>query len=287
MVRLHEDVDGCGCVRCQDIDHDVVQRSLAGALFWSVSLPFNRPSILVALVAVGAIQAVAVVAPTELGLVFICGGVLGVFGVRGYIGVLGRTSLGSGSPTPVSALGTVIARFPSFLGAMAAIVLGLVTIGLMIVSLLAPALTGLVLFAGFDSTVAEYGTVLLLATVLMSALLKFVFVPEACFVGGYGPLGAIRVSWRVSRVHTSKVIVIVTGFVVLLLGGVLLETQLGGSGAPVALEVNLGETTVVLRSFGLSVSSRLRFLFDTTITALYSGVFVHQYVSGTLTVDTS
>lgn len=286
MVRLHEDVEGCGCFRCQNVDHEVVQRSLAGALSWSASLPFTYPSILALLAAVGLIQAVAVVAPTELALAFICVGVLGVFGSRGYIGVIGRESLGPDSPSPASALRTVVVRFPAFLGAIGTILLGLITVSVLVVTLVGPALTGVATFVGVESAVAELSTAVLLAVLVMYALLKFVFVPEACFVGGYGPLGAIRVSWRITRVHTAKVLVIVAGFVVLLLGGVLLETQLGGSGAPVTLDFQLGDTTVVLRSFGLSVSSGLRFLFDITITALYSGVFVHQYVDGTLAINT-
>lgn len=285
MVRLHDDVDGCGCVRCQEVDHEVLRRSLAGALVWSATLPFRRPSILVVLAAVGVLQAAAVVAPTEFAVLLVCIGVLGVFAGRGYIGIVGRDAIGTEQSSPESALRTVASRFPSFAGAIVVVLLGLFTVGLAVVTIVAPALSGLTTFAGFDAVAAETTIIVLLVGVVTYTLLKCCFVPEACFVGGYGPLEAVRVSWVITRVHAAKAVAIVTGLTLLLAAGAILETQFGGAGAPVTLDLELGGTTVVLRSFGFSVTSVFRFIFDLGVTALYSGVFVHQYIDGTLTVN--
>jgi len=48
----------------------------------------------------------------------------------------------------------------------------------------------------------------------------------------------------------------------------------------VGLAVTVGESEVALRSFGLPVAGGFRFAFNLAATALYSGVFAHQYVSG-------
>lgn len=287
MVRLHEDVEGCGCVRCQQVDHEVLRRSLAGALTWSATLPFRRPSIFVVLAIIGVIQAAAVIAPTRIAVLLVCIGVMGVFAGRGYIGIVGRDAIGTERSSPGSALRTVTGRFPSFVGAVGVILVGLFTSGLVVVTIVAPALSGVATFAGVDVVAAEVTTVVILVSIVTYAFLKCCFVPEACFVGGYGPLDSVRVSWVITRVHARKAVAIVTGFALLLTLGALLETQFGGAGAPVTLDFKLGETTVVLRSFGFSVASVFRFTFDLGVTALYSGVFVHQYVDGTLTVGQS
>jgi hypothetical protein len=285
MVRLHEDVDGCGCVRCQQVDHEVLRRSLAGALVWSATLPVHRPSILVVLTAVGLLQAASVVAPTGLAVLLVCIGVLGVFAGRGYIGIVGHDAISPAQSSPASALRTVARRFPAFVGAVVVVLLGLFSAGLVVITLVAPVITGLAPFAGVDTVVAEVTVVVCLVGIVTYTLLKSCFVPEACFVGGYGPLQAVRVSWVITRVHAAKAVTIVAGLALLLAAGALLETQLGGAGAPISLDLDLGGTTVVIRSFGFSVTSVLRFVFDLGVTALYSGVFVHQYVDGTLTVN--
>lgn len=280
MVRLHGDVDGCGCFRCQEIEHEVIQRSLTGALSWSAQLPLSWPSILVVLGAVGLLQAATAFVPSEAGLVVVCAGIVGVFAGRGYIGVVGRRSLDPTDQQADSALRVVVGRLPQFVGAVLAIVSGLVAVGLLIVLLLSPVVQWGTTAVGVDPMVADLGILGILVVSVVYALLKCCFVPEACFVGGYGPLDAIRVSWTITSVHTAKAVAIFGGFSVLLAVGVLFETQLGGAGAPLALTIEVGETEVVLRSFGLSVASGLRFAFDLLVTALYSGVFVHQYVSG-------
>lgn len=279
MVRLHEDVDGCGCLRCQEVDPEVRRRSLAGALFWSCALPLVRPSVLLILAVVGLIQVIALAVPATLSMALVFAGVLGVFVGRGYLGIVGRERLGARSRTPVSALRVVLRQLPPFVGAVTVVVVTVSLAGVAVVTLLPRALGWLGDVTGVDPIFADLATLFVLAVLVMYALLKCCFLPEACFIGGYGPLASVRVSWQITSLHTGKAVLIVAGFVGLFALGVVLDTQFAGSSTPVALSFELGETTVVLRSFGLSVGSGFRFAFDLVATALYSGVFVHQYVA--------
>lgn len=282
MVRLPEDVDGCSCLRCQEVDHEVVHRSLADILYWSTRLPFIRPSILFVLGAVGLLQLGVLVTPTALSAVLVGLGIVGVFVGRGYIGVVGRGTLGHETPAPGSAVRTVFRRLPAFLGAVATVVLLLALVVALVVSVLSPSGRWLATVMDTDPVLAEFGTLFLLVLLVVYTLLKSCFVPEACFIGGYGPFWSVWVSWRITSVHRLKAIVILGGFAVLVALGIVLDTQLSGAGAPVALSFEVGGTTVVLRSFGLSLAGGVRFTFDLAVTALYSGMFVHQYVESTV-----
>ena len=279
MVRLSHDVDGCGCLRCQEVDAEVRRRSLAGALSWSCALPLARPSILLILAVVGLIQVLALVVPATVSMGLVFASVLGVFVGRGYLGVVGRERLATRSPGPITALAVVFRRLPAFIGAVTAVIATLAIAGFAVVTLLPRALTWAGDVTGVDPVFVDLATLFVLAVFVVYVLLKCCFVPEACFIGGYGPLASIRVSWTITSLHTTKAALILAGFVGLLAVGVALDTQFAGSSTPVALSFELGETTVVLRSFGLSVGSGFRFTFDLLVTALYSGVFVHQYVA--------
>lgn len=283
MVRLHEDVDGCGCLRCQGIDHEVLRRSLPDVLYWSGTLPVARPSTLLVLGLVGLVQVAVVVAPTALSPALVAAGVVGVFVGRGYVGVVGCGRLGGQSPTPAAALGVVARRLPAFLGASVAAILWLALSVAAVVALVAPGIRRVAAVAGTDPVVAEFAVLFLVVALVVHALLKCCFVPEACFVGGYGPLASLAVSWRITSVHRLKAALVLAGFGALLAVGIALDSQLAGGG-PVALTVEVGNTAVVLRSFGLSAASTPRFVFDLGVTALYSGVFVHQYVESSLRV---
>lgn len=285
MVRLHEDVDGCSCLRCQEIDHEVLHRSLADAFYWSVTLPFVRPSIAVVFGVVGLFQLSTLLAPPRASVALAILGVFAIFLGRGYIGIVGRGSLGPESPPPASAVRDALTRAPSFVGACLAVLVGLSILVVLVVSILPPGLRWLTEGVGVEPMLADISTLFVLGTLIVYTLLKCCFLPEACFVGGYGSLQSVRVSWQITSVHRTKVLLILTGFVALLAVGVVLDTTLTNAGAPIALSVDVEETTIVLRSFGLSVTSVVRFGFDLAATALYSGLFVHQYVDSTAQVN--
>jgi hypothetical protein len=279
-IRHREHVDGCGCLRCQGVGYTAVRESFAEAFRWSVGLLWRRPTIVVAFLAIAAVQLAAARSPFEPGLVSALVGVVGVFLGRGYVGLLGAADLSSG-PTGRGTIGrTVAVRFPSFLVAfsitVAAAAAAILLIGVGVASAIEVGLGHLGVGTG---VVLDVG--LLVAAVLcgLGVLVKCCFVPEACFVGGYGPIAAVRMSWRLTTVHRRKALVLTAGLAALFAVSALLE--LGeASGRPVILSMTLGSTTVSIRSIGLSTAGPLRLVADTVLSALYYGVFVHQYVHG-------
>lgn len=280
MIKLRTDTEGCGCVRCQQVDGTALQRSVAGTLRWSVRLVIDRPSILLVFLGVAFLQLFVVLGPGEFALAGALVGVAGVFAGRGYIGVIGRDALARREPSAADALRTVLRRFPAFAGAAILVVALLASVGLFVTRVLSGPARAALETAGTSGFATDVVVLLAVAASILYLLLKFWFVPEACFVGGYGPAGALRASWRLTSLHRRKVLLVLTAFALLLGVGVALDTRLADPGSPIALSLRYGETTVVLRSFGLSVAGGVRLAFDMAVTALYSGVFVHQYVSG-------
>lgn len=280
MVRFRGDVDGCGCLRCQEVDSDVLHRSGSGAIIWSGRLVLDRPSIVLVFLSVAPLNLLALV---DSDAVVVAGAVLGVLGIfvgRGYVDVTGRAALGSHDVSPAEALRTVLRRLPAFVGAVALLGVLLLAVTLLVRVGLTPTAQSALEPVGVPPTVVDLASLVLVAGCLLYAAVKFCVLPEACFVGGYGPVASLRVSWAVTTLQTVQAVLIVAGFATLLLLGVLLDTRLASPTSPVALSFRYGDTTVVLRSFGFSVASGLRFVFDVVVTAVYSGVFLHQYVEG-------
>ncbi len=282
MIRFREDIDGCGCLRCQGVDRDAVGRSVPDALLWSGRLLFARPSILLVFAAVGLTHLLAVAGSGRAVAVGALASFLGALVARGYVAVTGQAVICGDDLPPARALGTVFRRLPALLGATL-LLAGVVAAGAAaVVGGLVPVLQRVLEPAAVDpATVRLAGLVLVVAWVVY-ALVKFCVLPEACFVGGYGPVASLRASWRVTTLHTAKAAAIVAGFAALLGVGVLLDTRLGDPASPVALSFRYGETAVVLRSFGFSLAGGVRFAFDIVATAVYAGVFLHQYVGGVL-----
>jgi len=279
MVRHRTDVDGCGCSRCQNVDTAVLERSLFDALRWSGRLPVRHPSILLVFGLVAAAQAAVLFVATGPVFVGALVGVASAFLGRGYVGVVGRGALAREHRPAgaVESLRLVVSRFPQFCVAVAVVVSGIAAIAVLATALRSP-LDAVVVAAGLPPVVADGVLLAAVAGVVLFALLKFCFLPEACFVGGYGPLEALRVSWTISTVRRETAIRIVGGFVVLLALGVAVDVHFADPTRSLTLSVRYRETTVVLRSFGFAPSAGLRFVVDLLATLLYSGVFVHEYV---------
>jgi hypothetical protein len=278
MVRRRDDVDGCGCRRCQDVDQRVFDRSLLDGLRWSGSLPFRRPSILVVFLAAAAAQVAVLATATNLAV-----GALASLGSalvsRGYVGVVGRASLArdGSSRGPLDALWVVLRRLPTVCVAAAVVVAGLGVVVGLTTALRVPVRTGLATL-GVPPVVTDGVLVLAVVVVVLYALTNCCFLPEACFVGGYGPVAALRVSRAVATVHRGRALRVVAGFVLLLAVGVAVDLRFADPARPVTLAVRYRETTVALRSFGFAPGPRV--VVDGLATLLYSGVFVHQYVQG-------
>jgi hypothetical protein len=280
MVRIRNDVDGCGCLRCQQVDAETLRRSLPGTVQWSARLVLDHPSIVLVFLAVGAVQLLSTVDVGALVLLGIPLGICGVFVGRGYIGVIGRERLANRDPNPTRILATVLRRVPAFVGAAALVLAALVGLWGLITVVLSGPVTGALGALGLSAFAADVVLLVALALAIVYALVKFWFVPEACFIGGYGPVDALRVSWQLTTLHRRKAVLIVAGFGLLLGIGVALETQLGSTTSLITLTVTAGDTEIALRSFGLPFAGGFRFAFNMAATALYSGVFAHQYVSG-------
>lgn len=280
MIRFREDIDGCGCLRCQGVDREAVRRSIPDALVWSGRLLLARPSILLVFAAVGLAHLLAIAGSGRVVVVGALASFLGALVARGYVAVTGEAVIREERVSPIATLRTVFRRLPAVVGATL-LLAGIVTAGAAtVMRVVVPAIQ-----RALDPAAVGLATVRLAALVfvvvwVLYALVKFCVFPEACFVGGYGPVAALRASWRVTTLHTAKAVAIVAGFVALLGVGVLLDTQLADPASPVALSFRYGETSVVLRSFGFSLAGGVRFVFDIVVTAIYAGVFLHQYVGG-------
>ncbi len=280
MIRFREDVDGCGCLRCQGVDRDVLRRSVPEALGWSGRLLVAKPSILLVFAAVGLVHLLAVAGTGRAVAVGAVVSVLGALVARGYVAVTGGAVIRGERPSPAETLETVFRRLPALLGATLLVAGLVVAVAALVMVAIAPALQRVLAPVGVDATAVRLAALVAVVGWVLYVLVKFCVLPEACFVGGYGPVGSLRASWRVTSLHTAKAVAIVAGFVALLGLGVALDTRLGDPTSPVAVSVRYGETSVVLRSFGFSLAGGVRFVFDIVVTAVYAGVFLHQYVGG-------
>lgn len=279
-IRQRRDVTGCGCIRCQGVGHHVVRRSFAGSFLWSGRLLWERPSVFAALVVVGVLQLLSLSSPVEPAMTSAVVGLVGIFVGRGYVGVVGAGHLGDQTPDIATGICTIFRRIPGFLGAVL-VVAGtmLVIVGFVAVGLPAGIEAGAdVVGLTLESPAIDLGVVLLAALLITYALVKFCFVPEACFVGGYGTLSAVRASWQLTSLHRRRALVLTLGLVGLFGVGFLLDAQFARADRPVVLSVTVAETRVPIRSLGLSTASLPRLLVDALLSTAYFGVFVHQYV---------
>jgi len=241
-----------------------------------------RPSILLVFGAVGLVHLLVLAGSGSAVAVGALASLFGAVVGRGYVAVTGRAAIRGAASPPSERLWTVFRRLPAFAGA-ALLLAALVAAGAaLLVFVLVPVARRLLVPAGVDPATVELAALALVVAWVLYALVKFCVLPEACFVGGYGPVASLRVTWTVTTLQTAKAAAIVAGFVAVLALGVVLDTQLADPASPVALSVRYGETAVVLRSFGFSLAGGVRFAFDLVATAVYAGVFLHQYVDGVL-----
>lgn len=279
MARFRDDVEGCGCLRCQGLAIDVSRRSLPAVFAWSARLPVERPSIAVAFLAVGLGQVALLATSGTDVLPATAFGLLGAFLGRGYVAVVGRAALGQQRRSPAAALRVLGRRLPAFLAASALAFLLILAFVVLVVDGLADPVRAALRTLGASRVAADVAVLLGLAGGTVYLLTKLWFVPEACLVGGYRPVASLRTSWAVASLHRAKALALVTGFAALLALGVLFDTHLSDPRSPLALSLTYRGTTVVLRSFGLSAAGGFRLGFDLLLAAVYSGVFVHHYVA--------
>lgn len=205
-------------------------------------------------------------------------GFVGVFLGRGYAGLVVADAVRRTDATGSRAWRTV-RRLPSFL--VAAAVVAIALLGLVVVtSWVSPAINAVLPAIGLAdlATAVDAALLVAVAAAMLAVLVKLCFLPEACFVGGYGPIAALRVTWSVTTVHRRKAVALTVGLLALFALGTLLDAGFRSAARPVVLSVTLYDTTVPIRSIGLATSSPLRLLVDACLSAAYYVLFAHQYV---------
>ena len=300
-IRRRDDVAGCGCVRCQSVHFDVVRRSIAGAAAWCLGVLRRHPSVLLVFLLLGGVQSVlergGVTGPLADATLPIVGqlgdatlplaavvGFLGVFLGRGYAGLVTAGDLRGSDRSRTATVGrrarVAVRRFPSFLAAAVLAIAGLFGLIVAATAVVSPALNALLPAVGFADLVTTVDAVLLVGVTVavVVVLVKLCFLPEACFVGGYGPVSALRVTWSLTAVHRRKAIALTAGLLALFVLGTLLDARIGTTTRPVVLSVTVYDTTVPVRSIGIATSSPVRLLVDATLSAVYYPLFAHQYV---------
>lgn len=268
-------------MRCRDVTAAVVSRSLGDALLWSISFFRRHPSVVLLFAGVSLVPGLV----TRLTGGWVgAGAVVGLTSTlcaRGYVGVLGQAALRDRSVSAAGVIRNVAERLPALAGALLFLT-GIATVAVLgAVNALAPVVSEVARFVGVPVLVGDVAGLLAAAAALFVLSVKFVFVPDACFVGGYGPLSSLWVSWELTTVHRRRVLVLVGGFVCLLGLGVVVNTQLRDPNSPLALTIRYRETTLVLRSFGVS-DGGVQAVLDVVLRATYSGLFLHQYVQAIL-----
>jgi hypothetical protein len=272
-IRAREDIDGCGCLECRNIETTTMERSVLDALAWSVRLFRSYPSILafggVIVLANRLLETDAINAlPTPVvGVSDALTAFVFIFLIRAYVGAIVAGELTDTPVTVREGLYRSLARTPALLGLIVLLVLSVMTIpflvSLPLLVLLGAVPGNPVELIGVPVVAAVGGIVFAVPFLLL--LFKFWFAPEACVIGRYGPIESLRISWRITTNYRGKlllVVVIATGSAI----GVYFPTYFPGIGASVP------RLAPVLSAFSSTVSELL--------SIVWASAYAHVYVQG-------
>jgi len=216
-IKDRDDVDGCGCLECRNIETTTINRTALDALVWSVRLFRTYPSIIAfagVIILTNRLletDSIALLPTPVIGVVEAVTAFAFIISIRAYVGTIVAGELTGGPVTIRAGLRRSIARTPALVGVILIIVFSVMTI---------PFLLSLPLFflaGAFPITpvetvsfpVAAAVGVLLFAVPFLFFLFKFWFAPEACVIGQYGPLKSLRVSWRITSNYRRKFLLII------------------------------------------------------------------------------
>jgi|GEM_PF-2409535 hypothetical protein len=228
-IRRHAETDGCGCLDCRNVDAVTTRRSVLDTVQWCLGLCRAYPSIVllgVCLVAAGAgVDALGAryLPSPVVGLLEIVIAAGFVLALRAYVATLAARELtGSGlAPWPWcrQAIGRTLL--------LAVVVLALVFAIAAASTALTFALFGAAAVGGMlppggplnqpGFLVAIALSIGLLLVPVLYLLFKCWFALEACIIGRYGPVDAIRVSWGLTTTYRGKALRL-TAVVILSLG---------------------------------------------------------------------
>jgi hypothetical protein len=216
-IKARDDVDGCGCLDCRNIETTTTNRTVLDALVWSVRLFRSYPSIVAfagVIVLVNRLletDLVTVLPTPAVGIVEAVTAFAFVISIRAYVGTIVAGEL-TGEPVTIRAgLRRSVTRTPALVGAVLLVVFAVMTV---------PFFVSLPLFGlvsavpgnpaesvGFPVVAAVGGIVF--AVPFLGLLFKFWFALEACVIGQYGPVESLRVSWRITTDYRRKFVLIV------------------------------------------------------------------------------
>lgn len=217
-IRRDAETEGCGCLDCRNVDAATTRRSLFDTVRWGWGLCRAYPSIPVfgvALVAMATLvdtvgaQYLPTPVVTLLSLVFSVGFFVGL---RAYVATLAARDLTGSTLSPWPwcrrAIGRALLLIP--------VVLTLVFVLSMLSMLLTIALFGVLLLADVQPAAPGLGQPAFLAVIAVSVvtlvgplllvLFKCWFAMEACIIGRYGPIEAVRVSWGMTTAYRGKLL---------------------------------------------------------------------------------
>ncbi|MFA1611800.1 hypothetical protein [Halobellus rubicundus] len=272
-IKIRDDVDGCGCLECRNVETTTTNRTVLDALVWSIGLFRSYPSIVVfagvIILANRLLETDAVTAlPTPaVGVVEAVTAFAFIISIRAYVGTIVAGELTGEAVTIREGLRRSGARTPALVGLVLLVVCSVMMIPFFL-SLPLVLLAGVlpvnpVEAVGFPLVAAVGGIFFVVPFLLL--IFKFWFAPEACVIGEYGPIESLRVSWRITTNYRGKF---------LLLVAIAIGSALSLYLPTVLPEVGTGVTPMepVLRGVSSSVSELL--------SIVWASAYAHIYVQG-------
>lgn len=221
-IKRRDAVDGCGCIRCRDIDPTLARRSTAGDVRWTLRL-FRRCPWLLALTSglafaySGSHSFITLVTPpTRLGtqvattIHSTVSVLLLVILLRGLFGAIVATEATDRKTDLRKILVYTTRRLVPLTLTVGGLFLILgVTLGVSIVFVSVLVFDfGLLSPAVFDGVTPT----LLFGSILAPVFYKFWIAPDVCVVGNEGPLSALKTSWQITTTHWRRVCLLLVSF---------------------------------------------------------------------------
>ena len=215
-IKARDDVDGCGCLECRNIETTTTNRTVLDALVWSVHLFRSYPSIVAfagVIILVNRLietDVITVLPIPAIAVIEVLAAFVFIISIRAYVGTIVAGELTGESVTIREGLHRSLARTPALIVVILFIVFSVMTIPVLVffpILILAGIIPGNpVDIVGFSVAAAVGGVAF--AVPFLFLLFKFWFAPEACVIGQYGPLKSLRVSWRITTNYRGKFVLI-------------------------------------------------------------------------------
>lgn len=273
-VKPREDADGCGCLACRRVDTATTRRSLLDALGWVVHLFRTDRSVAAfvvgvvcctRLLAVGLASGVPARSLEPFAPVVVAGSALLV---RATVGTVVAGALIDDPATVWTGVRRGLVRAPAVVASLALAVSLVVTVAACVslpVLVAIGAAWALLDPVGPAVAVAAAGVAFFVPVVF--GLSTFWLAPEACVLGGYGPVASLRVSWRLTTHHRRKLLLVV---------GIVLASTIG-----LYLPDRLFAVASTPASGPLAATLEVTLAgVEDCLSALWTGVYAHLYVQG-------